>query len=304
VPDHEPPGRRRRADRFDHEPNPLKRPRHDPPGSTLDEPTSGDRWSTWDQSTAGERGPQPHPAWLVTDLAAVDTELGVLKTGKEADVHLIERAIPATGRGCLLAAKRYRDADHRLFHRDPGYLEGRRVRRSRENRAAARKTAFGRGVIAAQWAAAEFATLCTLWEAGQQLGGRLVPYPVQILGTEVVMEFLGDAQTGRAAPRLAQLRPDPAELADLWDQLVSAMSVLARLGLAHGDLSAYNLLVHDGQLIMIDLPQVVDVVANSRGPDLLARDVRVVCEWFTARGLPDADPTELTSALLADAGVR
>src|SRR5437016_5406602 len=46
----------------------------------------GDRWSTWDQSAPTERGPQPHPDWLVTDLAAVDTELGILKTGQEADV--------------------------------------------------------------------------------------------------------------------------------------------------------------------------------------------------------------------------
>ena len=51
----------------------------------------GDRWSTWDQPAAGERGPQPYPPWLVTELAAVDTELGILKTGKEADVFLLRR---------------------------------------------------------------------------------------------------------------------------------------------------------------------------------------------------------------------
>jgi RIO kinase 1 len=59
---------------------------------------------------------------LVTELGAVDTELGVLKTGKEADVHLVERAVPGTSRCCLLAAKRYRSAEHRMFHRDAGYL--------------------------------------------------------------------------------------------------------------------------------------------------------------------------------------
>jgi RIO kinase 1 len=63
-----------------------------------------------DQSTPTERGPRPHPKWLVTDLAAVDTELGILKTGKEADVYLIRRHVPGTSRSCLLAAKRYRDA--------------------------------------------------------------------------------------------------------------------------------------------------------------------------------------------------
>jgi len=64
----------------------------------------GDRWSTWDQSTPTERGPKPHPKWLVTDLAAVDYELGVLKTGKEADVFLVRRGVPGTDRSCLLAA--------------------------------------------------------------------------------------------------------------------------------------------------------------------------------------------------------
>jgi RIO kinase 1 len=240
----------------------------------------------------------------VTELAAVDTELGVLKTGKEADVHLLERAVPGTDRGCLLAAKRYRDPEHRLFHRDAGYLEGRRVRRSRENRAMANRTSFGRQVIAGQWAGAEFKVLCRLWEAGQQLDCQVVPYPVQLLGTEVLMEFIGDPITGEAAPRLVQLRPDPDQLADLWEQLGIALSLLARLGLAHGDLSPYNLLVHEGRLVLIDLPQVVDVIANRRGPDLLARDVTVVADWFAARGLPGVDPSALTAELLADAGYR
>ncbi len=70
--------------------------------------------------------------------------------------------------------------------------------------------------------------------------------------------YLG-TEDGGAAPRLAQLRPSADEPADLWAQLVDALSGPARLGLANGDLSAFNLLVHDGRLIVIDLPQVVDV---------------------------------------------
>ena len=61
----------------------------------------GDRWSTWDQSIPTQRGPKPHPDWLVTELAAIDTELGILKTGKEADVFLLRRGVPQ-GRSCLL----------------------------------------------------------------------------------------------------------------------------------------------------------------------------------------------------------
>src|SRR6185312_5600232 len=97
-----------------------------------------------------------------------------------------------------------RTPEHRLFHRDAGYLEGRRVRATRVNRAMANRTAFGREAVAGQWATAEFA--------------------------------------------------------DLWRQLVEALTTLARVGLAHGDLSAFNLLVHEGRLVLIDLPQVVDVV--------------------------------------------
>jgi RIO kinase 1 len=244
----------------------------------------GDRWSTWDQPDAGERGPEPYPDWLVTELAAVDTELGVLKTGKEADVFLVRRGVPQTGPSCLLAAKRYRDAGHRMFHRDSGYVEGRRVRESRTNRAMAGRTAFGREALAGQWAGAEFGALVQLF-----LAGVPVPYPVSVVGTEVLLEFIGEPD-GTGAPRLAELRPAGALLASLWDQLVDAVVTLARHGLAHGDLSAYNLLVHGDRLVMIDLPQVVDVVANPQGARYLERDADNVAAWFTARGLTGVDP--------------
>jgi RIO kinase 1 len=253
-------------------------------GADIDGPPTGDRWSTW---TGAMHGPGPRPPWVITDHAAVDSELGVLKTGKEADVHLLERAVPDDDRRVLLAAKRYRSAEHRMFHRDAGYTEGRRVRRSREMRAMARRTEFGRDLLAGQWAAAEFAALARLWA-----DGVAVPYPVQLDDTELLLEFVGSPD-GSAAPRLAQLRPDEAQLADLWRQLSDALRGLARHGLTHGDLSAYNLLVHspDGvasRLVVIDLPQVVDVIGNPQGPAFLARDVARIAEWFTARGLPDA----------------
>ena len=272
----------------DDEPTSVKRVRRRalPPieeFDTIDGLPEGDRWSTWDQSIPTQRGPRPHPGWLVTDLAAVDTELGILKTGKEADVFLIRRGVPG-GRSCLLAAKRYRDPGHRMFHRDSGYLEGRRVRESRVNRAVASRSAFGREAIAGQWANAEFNALARLYAAGIP-----VPYPAQILDTELLLEFIGSAD-GTAAPRLAETRPDPAALAGLWDQLVQALTALARDGLAHGDLSAYNLLVHDGRLVMIDLPQVVDVIANPRGAWYLTRDAENIGRWFTARGLSGCEP--------------
>ncbi|MER6988696.1 RIO1 family regulatory kinase/ATPase [Saccharopolyspora hirsuta] len=250
-------------------------------------PGGADRWSTWD---TGERGPEPHPSWLVTELAAVDHELGVLKTGKEADVHLLRRAVPGAD-SCLLASKRYRDADHRMFHRDAGYLEGRRLRKSREMRAIEHRTSFGKGMIAQQWAVAEFRVLSALWTAGAP-----VPYPVQRVGTEVLLEFIGTPD-GTAAPRLAALRPDADELDELWAQLVEALVVLAQHGFTHGDLSAYNVLVHDGRLVLIDLPQAVDLAANPLGPDYLRRDAHNIAGWFRSRG---ADPTRADPDLLVE----
>lgn len=258
------------------------------------EPTEFDDpgYSTWDVAT---HGPDPVPDWVVTQLAAIDTDLGVLKTGKEADVHLVERSVP-DGPACLLAAKRYRTADHRMFHRDAGYTEGRRVRRSRETRAMSRRTDFGRALLAGQWALAEFQALSALWQAGAP-----VPYPVQLHGTELMLEFVGDPD-GTAAPRLAQLRPPPGQLADLFDQCVAAMRTLARAGYAHGDLSAYNLLVRgDGRLVLIDLPQVVDLAANPQGAEYLRRDVTNVCTWFAARGLRSVELEHLFGDLMAEA---
>ena len=262
--------------------------------STADTPEDGDRWSTWGDA---EQGPKPHPDWLITELAAVDRELGIVKTGKEADVFLLERAMGE--KACLLAAKRYRSNDHRMFHRDAGYLEGRRMKKSREMRAIQNRTAFGRNLIAEQWAVAEFAALSGLWQIGAP-----VPYPVQRSGTELLLEFIGDDE-GNAAPRLAQTRPDEDELLDLWRQLVSTLMTLAEAGLTHGDLSAYNLMVHEGRLVMIDLPQVVDLVRNPRGAEFLDRDVRNISGWFASRGLPPeiGDPSSLVATLLDVAGM-
>jgi RIO kinase 1 len=251
----------------------------------LDEPVETP-WSTYADAL---HGPEPVPKWVLTSPAAVDFDLGVLKSGKEADVSLVRRE--HDGRAVHMAAKRYRDAHHRLFHRDASYLEGRRVRRSRETRAMATRTEFGRELIAGQWAFAEFTVLARLWSAG-----AAVPYPVQLDGTELLMEFIGDA--GVAAPRLAQLHPTATEARDLYAQLRAVLVTLADNGYAHGDLSVYNVLVHDGRLVLIDLPQAVDLVGNPQGFDYLHRDCSNICNWFAARGV-DADAHDLARELVA-----
>jgi RIO kinase 1 len=257
---------------------------------SLEDPGEGQRWSTWFSVVKGARGPHPRPSWVITSRAALDTELGVLKTGKEADVFLIERAVPGDpDQASLLAAKRYRDREHRNFHRDAGYLEGRTARRSRDQRAMQARSRYGLQVLAGQWAMAEFNALCQLWSLGVP-----VPYPVQVDGTEILMEFIG--RDGVAAPRLAQVRADRDELADYFAQIGDAMRALAANGQAHGDLSAYNLLVDDGRVVLIDLPQVVDVVSNPNGMEYLQRDCRNVCTWFTSHGYA-CDPEELFGEL-------
>ncbi len=280
-----------------HEFNSFDQLRPRPADDEYDEPP----YSTWAVAT---HGPEPHPSWVVTDHNALDTELGVLKTGKEADVHLVRRALPDdvptaagtdAGRAALMAAKRYRGPDHRMFHRDAGYGEGRRVRKSRETRAMARRTTFGRDLLAGQWSAAEFTALATLWTVGAP-----VPYPIQLYGTELMLEFIGDPD-GTAAPRLAQARPGRAELAELFDQCVGAMRLLARAGYAHGDLSPYNLLLHRGRLVMIDLPQIVDLAANPQGPDYLHRDCENMCTWFARRGHVSVEFEHLFGDLMAEA---
>jgi RIO kinase 1 len=258
----------------------------------LDDLGEGQRYSTYWDVEPLMRGPRPVPDWLVTDRAAIDTELGVLKTGKEAEVFVIERAVPGAD-SCLLAAKRYRGTDHRNFHRNADYTAGRRTRDTRVTRALTNKSAFGREVAAGQWAMAEWESLQRCHEADVP-----VPYPVQIDGTEILMELV--TVDDEPAPRLAGMRAAPDLLAHWFDQLRDAMAGLARRGLAHGDLSPYNILAAGERLVIIDLPQVVDLVANPRGADFLQRDCHNVCTWFTRRGL-EVDEHELFGELMASA---
>lgn len=252
------------------------------------------RWSTWPELEKLMRGPTPYPAFVIEDAGAIDTDLGVLKTGKEADVFLVERATDS--RSAVLAAKRYRSAEQRLFHRSSAYTEGRSVRRSRDARAIKNGSSYGREVEAARWADAEWTYLRMAYEHGIP-----VPYPVQICGTEIMMEFIEDpAHPGAAAPRLQATHPAPELLHSYWEQLVAAMHTFARMGFAHGDLSPYNVLAAGERLVIIDLPQLVDLAGNLQGAELLARDCKNMCAWFTSRGL-EVDDGALLGELLAAA---
>jgi RIO kinase 1 len=261
------------------------------PDDDLDD---GSRWSTWLAVEPLCRGPRPRPDWVVTSQAAIDTDLGILKTGKEADAFLLERAVPGSdelGESVVMVAKRYRGEDHRSFHRSATYTEGRRTRNTRDMRAMTNKTAYGRSVAAGQWARAEWEALVRCHELGLP-----VPYPVQVDGTEILMEWI--RVDGETAPRLAQTRPAPVLLSCYFAQLRDFLLTLTEHGLVHGDLSPYNVLAAGERLVVIDLPQMVDLVANPTGADFLLRDCTNVCRWFAARGL-DVDEQALFGELMA-----
>ncbi len=260
-----------------------------------DDLEDGQRWSTWFEVEPLSRGPEPRPDWVIQTQGAVDTELGILKTGKEADVFLVERADPHDpDSGVVMAAKRYRSTEHRNFHRAASYTEGRSMKRSRDERALKRKSTFGKLVAAGEWAVSE-------WDALKRLHalGLPVPYPVQIDGTEILMEWI--TVDGDTAPRLAQTRPAPELLQSYFDQLRDAMATMVQAGLVHGDLSAYNILAAGERLVIIDLPQIVDLVGNAAGMDFLMRDCTNICAWFRSKGLDSADEHELFGELMAHA---
>ena len=263
--------------------------------TAYDDLADGQRWSTWLDVEPLCRGPRPRPDWVVTSRGAIDTDLGVLKTGKEADVFLLERSDPHDPEGgVVMAAKRYRDTDHRTFHRSASYTEGRSMKRSRDERALKRKSTFGRMVAQGEWAASEWNALIRFWNLGLP-----VPYPVQIDGTEILMEWV--RHEGETAPRLAQTRPPADLLRSYFDQVRDAMATMVQHGVVHGDLSAYNILAAGDRLVIIDLPQIVDLVGNSAGFDFLMRDCTNMCAWFRAKGLHQADGQELFASLVRHA---
>lgn len=231
-----------------------------------------------------------HPSWLVQG-PSTDTDLGVLTTGKEAQVNLIQRT-GADGATCLIARKRYlpREVKQKgeiealgvqrasTFRHDTRYRSGRAVRGGgRERRAVQRRSRFGKQLLREQWMGHEYDVLVDLWRAGAP-----VPFPIGHDGDVVDLQYLGDLDG--AAPQLHAARLTEDQLAHAYDQVVEGLRCITRAGWVHGDLSAYNVLWWDSAVWIIDLPQAVDFAANLDAPDLLHRDVVNICTWFGRRG--------------------
>ena len=246
------------------------------------------------------------PAWL-TDGSTEDEVLGLLKTGKEAEVFIVERRTLDGSRSELLAHKRYRPTKvthkgelqalgfsrARTFAHDAKYHEGRKFRYSREQRAVERMTDLGKKILAERWPGQELDALVTAHDAGVS-----VPYPVEFTGDGLLMQLIGD--DGIAAPRLVNARLTVPQLEVAFTQLVDDLGALTRTGTVHADLSPYNILWWRDRLWMIDFPQAVDLLQNPHGFELLHHDVITVCTWFARKGVP-CDGEALYAELLAEA---
>jgi RIO kinase 1 len=242
------------------------------------------------------------PDWLVLE-SATDVELGVVTSGKEAQIDLVERH-GHDGRTCLVARKRYlpREVHQKgalealgfqrasTFRHDVQYREGRQFRKTRDRRAVERMSTYGKRLLQDRWTGHEFEVMTRLWQAGLN-----VPFPIRYDADVLELEYVGSLDG--AAPQLRSARLDDGRLRDAFEQLVDGLAIIVGEGYAHGDLSAYNLLWWEDRLWFIDFPQAVDIAANPLGLDHLHRDVVNVCDWFDRRGL-DVDAEEVFASLL------
>ena len=245
--------------------------------------------------------------WLIAEPEPYDEyDLGPLKTGKEAEVFLVER-VAADGRSCLLAHKRYRPRTVAYkgelqalgfqraanFVNDRAYRDGRSIGNSRDRRAAAKRTRHGKTVLRQDWPDNEFAMLERLAAAGVT-----VPFPVARTADGVLMQYIGDR--AMAAPRLVHAGLPRAHAERAAALLVENLQRMAEAGVVHADLSVYNLLWWEDGLWIIDVPQAVDISANSQAFEFLHRDLTNVAGWFRARGVA-FDPEQLFGELVATA---
>ena len=161
----------------------------------------------------------------------------------------------------------------KAIYRDGEFIKPRRVRVAVEKR-----TTFGKVVAAAIWVDREWESLKTLSAAGAN-----VPKPITRSDRGLLMTYIGDEDD--AAPQLRSYRPDPDEAEELLRQVIRNVELFLYRNVIHGDLSPYNILVWDGQVTIIDLPQAVDPRKNRHARALLERDLHRVCDHFERFGV-------------------
>jgi RIO kinase 1 len=203
------------------------------------------------------------PAGLqpLIDDGVIDEVLRSLKSGKEATVYVVRTGAQ------IRCAKVYRDMAQRSFQKRAQYQEGRKVRGSRQARAMSKSTRFGRKEQESAWKNAEVDALYKLVAADVR-----VPKPYGYFNDVLIMELVTDA-AGNPAPRLGEVDLSPELALEYHQFLIQQIVRMLSLGLIHGDLSEFNVLVDPDGPVIIDLPQAVNAAGNNNAFAMLERDV-------------------------------
>jgi RIO kinase 1 len=199
----------------------------------------------------------------------IDEVIRPLMSGKEAAVYVVRCA------GDIRCAKVYKEADRRGFRQAALYREGRKTKNTREARAMAKGTRFGRQAQEEAWQSVEVDALYRLAAAGVR-----VPHPFAFSHGVVLMELLVDSE-GNAAPRLNDVVLPEAVALEYHATMLREIVRMLCAGIIHGDLSEYNVLVTGEGPVIIDLPQAVDAAANNNAASMLKRDVHNMTAYFS-----------------------
>ncbi len=195
------------------------------------------------------------------DDGVIDAVMRPLKSGKEAAVYVVRAGNE------VRCAKVYKDMAQRSFQQRVQYQEGRKVRGSREARAIGKASKYGRKQQETAWKNTEVEALYALRDAGVR-----VPEPFAYVHGVLVMELVVDAD-GHSAPRLGEVELSPEQARGFHRFLVRQVQKMLCIGLIHGDLSEYNVLVAPDGPVVIDFPQVVSAAGNNAARTMLLRDV-------------------------------
>ena len=202
------------------------------------------------------------------DEGLIDEVVRQLMSGKEAMVYVVRSG------GETLCAKIYKEATHRSFRQAVDYTENRKTKNSRQARAMAKGSKFGRQSQEAAWQSAEVDALYRLAAAGVR-----VPKPHNFHEGVLLMELVCDAH-GDAAPRLNDISFTPEDARIHHQTLLREVVRMLSAGVVHGDLSEFNILFSADGPVIIDLPQAVDAAGNNHAQRMLLRDVENLRNFF------------------------
>jgi len=212
------------------------------------------------------------------DEGLIDSVVRQLMSGKEAMVFVVRCGDETR------CAKVYKEANQRSFRQAVDYTENRKVKNSRQARAMAKGTRFGRQAQEEAWQSAEVDALYRLAAAGVR-----VPKPHNFYEGVLLMELVTD-EHGDAAPRLNDVVFSPQDALRHHATLLGEVVRMLSAGVVHGDLSEFNILLAADGPVIIDLPQAVDAAGNNHAPRMLMRDVNNLRDFF-GRFAPQILPT-------------